>query len=261
MDAIKQIQLTKKYLQLSAVEVKSGVHSTMSHLLESLRSREVWLLEQADVVLQAKDAVLRAQEDRLHQVLGALTSRLQLLRTDAMPAHEELNDLLERMSELETRPLETPHICFRADSVSLREAILGFGRIDSKGLPLDAFVGGGEGGDEGGARSLPRPFEDYGDDEHQVLYKPIGASSLTPGLDSSMIVFNIPQLPALKQFKSFGVPTVASPAPAPAVTGGPPPGPAPLAVSGAAAGGQGAPRARVEGRVSIDVKQHSPVAE
>jgi hypothetical protein len=189
VEAIKQIQLTKKYLQLNSVEVKSSIHSTISRLLESLRSREVWLLNQADVIVQAKEEVLRTQEDRLNQGLGGLVNCLQLLDNGAA-SEEDLARILDRISSLETHPQETPHLTFRADSMRLRDEMMGFGRVDSKGLPLEAFAGSRA---ESAAASLPKQFEDYEDEDHQVLYKTVGEMQ-----QGSSIIFNIPQLSAVK---------------------------------------------------------------
>jgi len=50
----------------------------------------------------------------------------------------------------------------------LRQMVHEFGRVDSKGLPLEAFAG-----PHVRSSSLPKPFEDYEDDEHHVFYKTV----------------------------------------------------------------------------------------
>ncbi len=59
-------------------QAKSDIHSTISRQLERLRSREVWLLGQVDLVQQAKDGVLHSQSEKLHQALGGLNHVLNL---------------------------------------------------------------------------------------------------------------------------------------------------------------------------------------
>lgn len=72
-----------------------------------------------------------------------------------------------RLESLELKAEETPHIAFRANHVSLRESILSYGRVDSKGLPLQsAFADADK-----PSASLPRHLEEYEDTEHHVFYK------------------------------------------------------------------------------------------
>lgn len=49
-------------------QVKSQLHSCISRHLEILRSREVWLLEQIDLVEQLKGEALQQQLQQLHLV-------------------------------------------------------------------------------------------------------------------------------------------------------------------------------------------------
>ena len=77
----------------------------------------------------------------------------------------------------------SPHIRFHADAATLRNSIREFGQVDSAAYPfaskmlspLDPFPLS----HLGTAASLPKPFEEYDDDEHHVLYKPVdnGSSS------------------------------------------------------------------------------------
>ena len=46
----------------------------MSRQLEALRNREVWLLNQLDIISGAKEEVLQQQSARLHKTLGVLQS-------------------------------------------------------------------------------------------------------------------------------------------------------------------------------------------
>jgi nuclear receptor coactivator 4 len=53
----------------------------MSRQLEALRTREVWLLDQVELLHDTKDSLLLQQADSLRQALGALTSCRQYLES------------------------------------------------------------------------------------------------------------------------------------------------------------------------------------
>lgn len=185
-EVIKKLQMTKKFLHLNAVEVKASIHSNISRLLESMRNREVFLLHQVDVILEAKEERLRGQEDQLNQAIGRLSNCLSLL-DGGTSLSTELNDILSRIDSHGKHPVESPHICFRADMPGLRQAVHEFGRVDSKGLPLEAFAS-----PHVRSSSLPKPFEDYEDDEHHVFYKTV--HEIHEKKHGKSIIFNIPKL-------------------------------------------------------------------
>lgn len=76
-------------------QVKANIHSNISRLLESMRNREVFLLNQVDVILEAKEERLRGQEDQLNQAIGRLSNCLSLL-DGGTSLSTELNDILSR---------------------------------------------------------------------------------------------------------------------------------------------------------------------
>ena len=55
----------------------------MSRQLETLRSREVWLLSQVELLHDTKDTVLREQAESLRQALGGLHSCRQYTDIEA----------------------------------------------------------------------------------------------------------------------------------------------------------------------------------
>lgn len=59
-----------------SLQAKSEIHSAISRQLESLRSREVWLLQQVELIQETKEDVLRQQKDQLHQAIGGLHNYL-----------------------------------------------------------------------------------------------------------------------------------------------------------------------------------------
>lgn len=50
------------------LQVKAQVHSCISRHMECLRSREVWLLEQVDLIQQLKEETLQQQTHQLYWV-------------------------------------------------------------------------------------------------------------------------------------------------------------------------------------------------
>jgi nuclear receptor coactivator 4 len=67
---------SSRYLQ-----AKSRIHAMMSRQLEALRTREVWLLDQVELLHDTKDSLLLQQAHSLRQALGALTSCRQYLES------------------------------------------------------------------------------------------------------------------------------------------------------------------------------------
>lgn len=50
------------------LQVKAKIHSHISRHLECLRSREVWLFEQVDLIQQLKEEALQQQAQQLYWV-------------------------------------------------------------------------------------------------------------------------------------------------------------------------------------------------
>ncbi|MGH0126445.1 UNVERIFIED_CONTAM: hypothetical protein FKN15_028600 [Acipenser sinensis] len=112
--------VTRAELQLrdNAREVKSELHSCISRHLEFLRSREVWLLEQIEIIQHLKQESLQQQLQQLHWVTTASNSLAN-----------QITSCLEKLSSLSLNPEETPEMSFQADARSLRQAITSFGNI------------------------------------------------------------------------------------------------------------------------------------
>ena len=92
-----------------------------------------------------------------------------------------------RLESLDLRPEESPYISFRADVPSLRESLYKFGRVDSRGLPIEtAFAD-----PQMSSTSLPNVFEDYGDAEHHILYKTVEEIKKINYKDSSVSCQNM----------------------------------------------------------------------
>ncbi|XP_035256429.1 nuclear receptor coactivator 4 isoform X2 [Anguilla anguilla] len=118
-------------LRLLPVEsVKSQLHSCISRHLEFLRSREVWLLEQLDIVQQLKEEALHQQLQQLHLLRGQFDILIhQLENSNSHDLANQLTGCLEKLSCLNLKPEETPEMSFQADLRSLRQAITSFGTI------------------------------------------------------------------------------------------------------------------------------------
>ncbi|XP_016118497.1 nuclear receptor coactivator 4-like, partial [Sinocyclocheilus grahami] len=122
------------YVPLSAYsQVKSQLHSCISRHLEILRSREVWLLEQIDLVEQLKGETLHQQLQQLHLLKGQFDILIhQLEYSSSNNLATQLTNCLEKLSSLNLTPEETPEMSFQADARSLRQAITSFGTISTQ---------------------------------------------------------------------------------------------------------------------------------
>uniref|UniRef100_A0A8C6XWS5 Nuclear receptor coactivator 4 n=1 Tax=Naja naja TaxID=35670 RepID=A0A8C6XWS5_NAJNA len=111
-------------------EVKAQVHSCISRHLECLRSREVWLLEQVDLVQQLKEEALQQQAQQLCWLLGQFSSLIrQLEQPQSGDLTNQMSACFESLGSLTLQPEETSILNFEADVAFLRQAITSFGSI------------------------------------------------------------------------------------------------------------------------------------
>jgi len=204
--AIANIQTVRKHLKRNAAEVKSDINGTVSRQLENLRNREVWLLSQVEIVEQAKEEVLRGQQDRLCHLLGGLQTHLEYSTDDRSASdtkppglERKLSSSLDRLDAIDLRPQETPHLSFSADVQLLRDSILKFGQVEGKpsGYLGKVFVS-----PDTPSSCLPPSWEEYGDDEHHVLYKTLEEIKRTNTCDTSIQV-QIPRIPSVAKWLSY----------------------------------------------------------
>ncbi|XP_062567143.1 uncharacterized protein LOC134229406 [Saccostrea cucullata] len=154
-NAIKEIDKVKRKLQQNVSEVKLQVQTAVSRNLEAFRNREVWLLNQVELLQSAKEEVLSNQQAKLHKLLGVIQTQKGGLSK-------------ARIDPTDLKPEESPYLTFRCDAGSLRENINSFGKIDASGLPHSVFVPAGN-----PSTSLPKHVEEYEDPDHHILYKTI----------------------------------------------------------------------------------------
>ncbi|XP_051779297.1 nuclear receptor coactivator 4 isoform X2 [Erpetoichthys calabaricus] len=133
--AISEICKVEQQLCENAREVKSQLHSCISRHLEFLRSREVWLLEQIEIVQCLKEEALQQQLQQLHLLLGQFNAViLQVENCSSNTLSNQTTSCLEKLASLSLNPEETPEMSFQADVHSLRKAITSFGTIASQDL-------------------------------------------------------------------------------------------------------------------------------
>ncbi|KAL0964337.1 hypothetical protein UPYG_G00322450 [Umbra pygmaea] len=132
-EAIGGVMSAEAQLKDNTREVKSQLHSCISRHLESMRSREVWLLEQIDLVEQLKGEALQTQLQQLHWLRGQFDILIhQLENSNNNDMANQLTCCMEKLSSLNLTPEETPDMSFQADTRSLRQAITSFGSIATK---------------------------------------------------------------------------------------------------------------------------------
>ncbi|KAG8434994.1 hypothetical protein GDO86_013087 [Hymenochirus boettgeri] len=141
--AISAVLKAEQQVKENAREVKSQVHSCISRHLECIRSREVWLLEQVDIIQQLKEEALQQQAQQLYWLLGQFNCLIhQLEKPHSNDLVNQISVCLERMGSLALKPEESSNLYFEADVPSLRQTITTFGSIktlnsiDEKQVPL-----------------------------------------------------------------------------------------------------------------------------
>ncbi|XP_066098882.1 nuclear receptor coactivator 4 isoform X1 [Saccopteryx bilineata] len=111
-------------------EIKAQIHSCISRHLECLRSREVWLCEQADLLYQLKEEALQQQAQQLSWQLGQFNCLIhQLECTQNKDLANQVSVCLERLGSLTLKPDDPTVLLFEADTTSLRQAITTFGSL------------------------------------------------------------------------------------------------------------------------------------
>ncbi|XP_026858359.2 nuclear receptor coactivator 4 isoform X1 [Electrophorus electricus] len=132
-EAIAGVVNAEVQLRDNSREVKAQLHSCISRHLETLRSREVWLLEQINLVEQLKGEALQQQLHQLHWLRGQFDILIhQLENFHSNDLANQLTSCLEKFSGLSLTPEETPEMSFEADACSLRQAIRCFGTISTQ---------------------------------------------------------------------------------------------------------------------------------
>ncbi|XP_041032436.1 nuclear receptor coactivator 4 isoform X1 [Carcharodon carcharias] len=128
--AISSIIKAEQEIKANSKEVKFQIHSCISRHLECLRSREVYLLEQIDLVQQLKEEALQQQIQQLYWLLGQFNCLIhQLEHPQSNLPTDQIITCLERLKNLTLKPEESPTLNFEADIPSLRQAITSFGAI------------------------------------------------------------------------------------------------------------------------------------
>ncbi|XP_014438620.1 nuclear receptor coactivator 4 isoform X2 [Tupaia chinensis] len=117
-------------------EVKAQIHSCISRHLECLRSREVWLYEQVDLIYQLKEETLQQQAQQLYWLLGQFNCLIhQLECTQSKDLANQVSVCLERLSSLTLKPEDPSLLLFEADTTALRQKITTFGSLKTMQIP------------------------------------------------------------------------------------------------------------------------------
>ncbi|KAF1523656.1 Nuclear receptor coactivator 4, partial [Eudyptes sclateri] len=128
--AISGIVKAEQQIKDNWREVKAKIHSHISRHLECLRSREVWLFEQVDLIQQLKEEALQQQAQQLYWYLGQFNCLIhQLERSYSNELANQISVCLERLGSLTLKPEESSILNFEADTSYLRQAITSFGSI------------------------------------------------------------------------------------------------------------------------------------
>ncbi|KAM4033385.1 nuclear receptor coactivator 4 isoform 2-T2 [Anomaloglossus baeobatrachus] len=130
--AIQALLKAEQQVKDNGREVKAQIQSCISRHLECLRSREIWLLDQADLIQQLKEEALQQQAQQLYWLLGQFNCLIHQLETPhSNDLANQITVCLERLGSLALKPEESSAIEFEADVSSLRKAITTFGSIST----------------------------------------------------------------------------------------------------------------------------------
>lgn len=193
--AVSLIETNKRLIYRNALEKKSELHTLISHQIETLRTREIWLLDQIDIIKSSKEEILCIQLEELHQLLGQLDSCLFTINSlqDIVEPTTELKAVyhtalvcLDRVKDLDLAPEQQADIILKVEPADLEKEIKNFVQVETKAKDM-AFAAPGS-----KSASLPQPFEDYEDEEHQVLYKTI--EEIRRSKEGSVVSFNTQKL-------------------------------------------------------------------
>lgn len=117
-------------------EVKAQIHSCISRHLECLRSREVWLNEQVDLIYQLKEETLQQQAQQLYWLMGQFNCLIhQLEYTQNKDLANQVSLCLERLGSLALKPEDSTVLLFEADTSALRQTITTFGSLKTIQIP------------------------------------------------------------------------------------------------------------------------------
>ncbi|XP_023563016.1 nuclear receptor coactivator 4 isoform X2 [Octodon degus] len=134
--AISGVLRAEQQIKDNLREVKAQIHSCISRHLECLRSREVWLYEQVDLIHQLKEETLQQQAQQLYWLLGQFNCLIhQLECTQSKDLANQISVCLERLGSLTLKPEDSTVLLFEADTTALRQTITTFGSLKTIQIP------------------------------------------------------------------------------------------------------------------------------
>ncbi|XP_004462502.2 nuclear receptor coactivator 4 isoform X1 [Dasypus novemcinctus] len=134
--AIGGVLRAEQQIKDNSREVKAQIHSCISRHLECLRSREVWLYEQVDLICQLKEETLQQQAQQLYRLLGQFNCLIhQLECTQNKDLANQVSVCLERLGSLTLKPEDSTVLLFDTDTAALRQTITTFGSLKTIQIP------------------------------------------------------------------------------------------------------------------------------
>nr|XP_033796658.1 nuclear receptor coactivator 4 [Geotrypetes seraphini]XP_033796659.1 nuclear receptor coactivator 4 [Geotrypetes seraphini]XP_033796660.1 nuclear receptor coactivator 4 [Geotrypetes seraphini] len=178
--AIAGILKAEQQIKDNGREVKAQIHACISRQLECLRSREVWLLGQVELIQQLKEEALQQQAQQLYWLLGQFICLIhQLENPHSNDLANQISACLERLGSLTLKPEESSFLSFEADSSALRHAITSFGSV--KTMVSEAEISSSCGGSSHCNFVLQNPWL------NQNCFKPALEQTPAPGrLETSL---------------------------------------------------------------------------
>lgn len=132
-DLLALVNGQRRSLKEKVCIVKSQIQDDISLHLELLRNREVWLLEQVDLLAQLKEESIEKHQTELCGLLAKLEVYLDLLQTEKLGYRSEIAvEVGKVVSSIQNASMDvegSPDINFIVNNFSLSDAIKSFGNI------------------------------------------------------------------------------------------------------------------------------------
>uniref|UniRef100_H0XJE6 Nuclear receptor coactivator 4 N-terminal domain-containing protein n=1 Tax=Otolemur garnettii TaxID=30611 RepID=H0XJE6_OTOGA len=136
--AIGEVLWVEQQIKGNWREVKTQIHSYTCYHLECLRSHEVWLYEQVDLIYQLKEEILQQQAQQLYWLLGQFNCLIHQLECTQTIANQ-VSACLERLGSL-LKPEDSTVLAFEADISALCQTITTFGSLKTIQVPEHLMV-------------------------------------------------------------------------------------------------------------------------
>ncbi|XP_071508283.1 nuclear receptor coactivator 4-like isoform X1 [Diadema antillarum] len=154
--ALTDLDEVREQLQDNASETKGDIQLCFSRQFESLRCREVHLLNQVDTIHQVKREHFQLQAEELKRELGALEILVNQIKFGkAGVSLQEVDNIMKRFQQLQLSHDEDAALQFEGNSKELKKVIQSFGSVNPKRPRIE------KDNETSAPRQIMKPFEEF----------------------------------------------------------------------------------------------------